>query len=442
MLVAIPVLLVSLEVRAFTKLSPIDELQHIDYLFRSPGLHPVVAGTKDSQAALREEACRGIYAGFTPPPCHNAGLRSDQFQENGDNTEYIQPSTYYNITWLFGEVVKPLTGANSWVTAWRLVGALWLSTGLLFTYLAGLRFGVRRLPLIGLLLLAASTPALLFSSSTVNNDAASVAVGGAGLYVLARWEEARTRWRWAALVGIGVLGTAIKIQNILVVIMFICYLLFEIRSRDQSGRLSTPLESTAFDGPRRRPGTVVVKSQEIRAAGLIAASSLVPAAAWVAIQAAYRLVDPNSLSINIRYRVDSISAEQIGVAFGIFLTPLSTPSYIPTTLQSVWTSDMTNILTWVLMAGVIVGAVSVVGDDRIAHLARACLLVVLLGGPLFVVLYFVALHQGGVIPVRYGFSLVPALIVCTSALIRARWVGICTLAAGVLAAGFVVLQIG
>ncbi len=39
LLVVVPVLLVSLHVRAYTKLSPIDELEHIDYMFRSPGLH-------------------------------------------------------------------------------------------------------------------------------------------------------------------------------------------------------------------------------------------------------------------------------------------------------------------------------------------------------------------------------------------------------------------
>jgi hypothetical protein len=36
LLVFVPVFLVSLHVHAYTKLSPIDELQHIDYMFRSP----------------------------------------------------------------------------------------------------------------------------------------------------------------------------------------------------------------------------------------------------------------------------------------------------------------------------------------------------------------------------------------------------------------------
>ncbi len=440
-LVVVPALLVSLQVRAFTKLSPIDELQHIDYMFRSPGLHQVVAGTKDSAPALREEACRGIDAVFTPPPCDSKVVRPDEFQENGYNTEYVQPPTYYDITWTLGEIVKPLSGAKSWVTIWRLLGALWLSAGLVLTYLAGLRFGVSRLPLLGLLVLAASAPALLFSSSTVNNDAASVAVGGAGLYLIARWEEAETRWRWLILVAIGVLGTVIKVQNIVIVLVIIGYLLFRALDRVHSERVDVLLDSTPSAGARHRLARTLIQCREVRAAGVIAVSSLVVAGAWVAIQAAYQLIDPNLLSINIRYRVNSISPDQVGTAFGIFLTPLSTPTYIPTRLISVWTLDMASVLTWVLTAGVILGAVIVTRDRRITALSRASLLVTLLGGPLFVILYFVVLHQYGVIPVRYGFSLIPALIVCTAAAIRARWVRVGAVAVSFIGVGFAVLQL-
>src|ERR1700692_4635001 len=68
LLVAVPLLLVPLHVRAYTKLSPIDELEHIDYMFRSPGLHPVVAGTKLVEPAMREEACRGLDSVYPTPP--------------------------------------------------------------------------------------------------------------------------------------------------------------------------------------------------------------------------------------------------------------------------------------------------------------------------------------------------------------------------------------
>jgi hypothetical protein len=430
-LVAVPALLVSLQVRAYPKLSPIDELQHIDYMFRSPGLHPVVAGTRVSQAALRQEACRGIDARFTPPPCASKVLRPGQFQEGGYDTEYLQPPTYYDVTWVLGKIVKPLTGATSWVTAWRRVGALWLSAGLVLTYLAGLRFGVRRIPLLGFLLLCASTPVLVFSSSTVNNDATSVAVGGAALYLLARFEASKSRWRWALLAAIGVLGTVIKLQDVMVVIVVIGYLLLRARGRVPAGS-------------ERRGIRELCRVEELRWTGILALSSLVVAGSWAATQAAYELVNPSSLSINIRYRVDSISVAQVAGAFGVFVSLFVTPfpgTYVPPGLQSVWTSDMTNVVTWALLAGLIAGAVFVGTGDRIAALSRATLAVVVLGAPLFVVLYFVTLHQYGVIPPRYGFSLVPALVVCGAGAVRARWVGTGVLGAGLLGVGLAVLQL-
>ena len=200
LLVLVPVLLVSLHVRAYTTLSPIDELQHIDYMFRSPGIHQVIAGTKDSEPAMREEACRGIDAVFTLPSCAAKTLVPSQFQDQGYDTAYIHPPTYYDITWAAGKAVKPLTGAKNWVTVWRLLGALWLAAGLLLTYAAGIRFGASRLALTGLLVFLASAPSILQTNSTVSPDAASTFIGGAVLYLTlgGRGAEGGAGWPWSA----------------------------------------------------------------------------------------------------------------------------------------------------------------------------------------------------------------------------------------------------
>src|SRR3984957_19412590 len=134
LLVVVPLFLVALHVRAYTKLSPIDELEHIDYMFRSPGLHPVVAGTKLVEPAMREEACRGLDSVYPTPPCSTRKLDVSVFQDQGYDTAYIHPPTYYDITWAAGVVVKHATGTKSWVTAWRLVGAPWLAAGLVLSY--------------------------------------------------------------------------------------------------------------------------------------------------------------------------------------------------------------------------------------------------------------------------------------------------------------------
>jgi hypothetical protein len=430
LLVAIPVLLVSLHVHAYTKLSPTDELQHIDYLFRSPGVHPVAAGTQDGQPAMREEVCRGVDAKFALPPCTSKTLSSSHFQDQGYDTAYVHPPTYYDATWAAGEVVRLLTGAKSWVTVWRLVGALWLAVGLLLTYAAGLRMGVGRLPLVGLLILLASTPSILQTNSTITPDAASTFVGGAALYFVCRW-QAGGKWRWLWLVGVGFVGTAIKLQDVIVVMMVVLYLL--LSARDGTGdRASLP---TPPDGVRYR-SVRLVRSAQTRAVAVVLLTSAVVGATWTVIQRVTQTIDPNKLLVNKQFVVTSISPEQIAATFGVFLAPLP-GAYFPASTENVWTNDMVSLLSWLLIAGVVAGALFRARNRHMASLAQATLLTALLGGPLYVVLNFVSISQYIPMPTRYGFALLPAMVLCTADAIRARWAGLCVVGAGLSSVAFV-----
>jgi len=450
LLVAVPMLLVSLHVRAYTKLSPIDELEHIDYMFRSPGLHPVIAGTKLVEPAMREEACRGIDSLYPPPPCSTKTLETSAFQDQGYDTAYIHPPTYYDITWAAGEIIKHSTGTKSWVTAWRLAGALWLAVGLLVTYAAGLRFGARPLPLVGLLVLYASAPSILQTTSTVNPDAASTFIGGAVLYLTSRWEEGG-RWRWIALVGIGFVGTGIKLQNSIVVMMIVVYFLLRVRNAatisPTAGRSSMtgsdPALRSGAGGLLRQGARVPLRlahNAQIRAVGIIVMVTLAIAASWTILQRVTETINPNTLLVNEQFIVHSISLEQIASTFGLFLAPIP-GSYIPVTTQNVWTVDMTNVLSWLLLAGVVAAAIFTARTVAIASLARATLLFALFGGPIFVILNYLSMSQYIPMPPRYGFTLLPAMVVCTADAIRTRWAGICTVGVGLLSVAFVAYRL-
>ncbi len=449
-LVVVPVSLVFLHVRAYTKISPIDELEHIDYMFRSPGLHQVIAGTQLVAPAMREEACRGIDSVFPPPPCSTKKLVASRFQDQGYDTAYIHPPTYYDVTWAAGELMKSVTGTKSWVTAWRLVGGLWLAAGLLLTYAAGLRMGARALPLVGLLVLFASAPSILQTDSTVTADAASTLVGGAVLYLACRWEEGG-RWLWIALVGIGMVGVGFKLQNAIVVMMISVYFLL------RAGRASTTASTGSQDPitgpqPASKPSPAGLVRQGVRlpllllqnawtrAVGVIVATSAAIGATWTVLQRVTETIDPNKLLVNAQFVVSSISLPEIGSTFGIFLAPIPA-AYVPVATESVWTIDMANLLSWLLIAGVVGGAIFTVGSHAIASLARATLLFALLGGPIYVVLNFLSESQYFPMPPRYGFTLLPAMVVCTAYAIRARWAGICTAGAGLLSVAFVAYQL-
>ena len=334
LLVVVPVLLVSLHVRAYTKLSPIDELEHIDYMFRTPGLHPVIAGTTLVAPAMREEACRGLDSVYPTPPCATKKLSISVFQDQGYDTAYIHPPTYYDATWAAGELVKTATGAKSWVTVWRLAGALWLAAGLLVTYAAGRRMGAKSLPLVGLLILFASAPSILQTNSTVTPDAASTFIGGAVLYLMSRWEQGG-KWRWIALVGIGFLGTGIKLQDSIIVMMAALYFLLRVRR-------PAPMAVAGEPGPTEQPVTaekvgpmVLVKQGALvplrlyrnaytRAVGIIVATTVAIAAAWTILQRVTETIDPSKTILVIKqFVVPSISMQQVASTFGAFVAPLS-----------------------------------------------------------------------------------------------------------------------
>jgi hypothetical protein len=451
LLVAVPILLVSLHVRAYTKLSPIDELEHIDYMFRSPGVHQVIAGTQLAQPAMREEACRGIDSAYPPPPCSTKTLVPSRFQDQGYDTAYIHPPTYYDITWAAGEVIKHATGTKSWVTAWRLVGALWLALGLLVTYAAGLRFGVKPLPLLGLLILYASAPSILQTNSTVSPDAASTFIGGAVLYLTARWEEGG-RWRWIALVAIGFVGTAFKLQDSIVVMMIVVYFLLRVRTPTTTvpapGPDPGPTGSDAGLVPgqggllRQSAGVAlrVAHNAQTRAVGVIAMTTLAIGAAWTILQRVTETIDPNKLIVNAQFVVPSISLEQIATPFGLFLTSIP-GSYVPVSTENVWTADMANLLTWLLLAGVVATAIFTARNAAIASLARATLLLALFGGPIYVILNFLSESQNFPMPPRYGFTLLPAMVVCTADAIRTRWAGVCAIGIGLLSVALVAYRL-
>ncbi len=443
LLVVVPVLLVSLHVRGYTKLSPIDELQHIDYLFRSPGVHQVIAGTQDSAPAMREEVCRGIDAVITLPPCSSKTLVPSEFQDQGYDTAYIHPPTYYDITWALGKVVKPLTGDKSWVTTWRLVGALWLAAGLLLTYAAGLKMGVESLPLLGLLVLLASAPSIIETNSTVTPDAASTFIGGAVLYLLCRWRDGG-RWRWLALAGIGFVGTAFKTQDAIVVMMVVIYFLLSARgSVPDHDKGSMPHDDPGPSLDRSRAVKLAVQwprrlvdSVSARAVAVLVITTGAIGGAWTILQRVTETIDPNKLQVNQQFVVSSISLPEVASTFGAFLVPLP-GAFVPASMHNVWTDDMMSLLSWLLIAGVVGGAIFVARNHVMASLARATLITVLFGGPIFVVLNFVSMSQYIPLPSRYGFTLLPAMVICTADAIRARWAGICAVGAGLLSVAFV-----
>ena len=154
--------LVLMHLRVYTTLSPIDELQHLDYVDSMTRFDIVRSGETVGPVAMREEACRGVDSpGFATPSCDAPVLRPEQFQESGINTAATHPPVYYLTTGAVAEVVDAVPGVESFLAAARSVGLLWLGFGLALIFALARRLGANVMSAAGACLLRS---VLCFSS--------------------------------------------------------------------------------------------------------------------------------------------------------------------------------------------------------------------------------------------------------------------------------------
>jgi hypothetical protein len=406
---AVSILLVSLHVGHYTKLSPIDELQHVDYLFKSP--HVVAPADKVGNDALREEACRGVDApGFVVPAAcsRTATYDPEAFQEKGYNTAAGYTPLYYTITHAAAKVVQALTPVSDLVTAGRLVGALWLWLGLVLSYLAGRRLGVRHWPLLGVLVLAAATPSVLLPSATVTPDAASIATGGLMLLLTVWWEQQPRGRTWAPVLGAAVVAT-LKITNVVVVAGCGAYLLLrwwqQRRSREQPAG----------------PTSARTRLRDYPVAGVLMVGAAVTASvAWTHYVATLPQQDPADLpDLATRFHVDAFPWNGVLESALALVNPLGNPTVVVGSLQLVML--VTELSSYLVMAGLVGAAFLVPGRPRVAALGRAWLAAAVLCCVGLIALGYLAQSQYFPIPPRYGASLVPGACVLTAALVRNRF---------------------
>ena len=94
----------------YRTLSPVDELQHLDYLIGAPTGRFPGSGDKFGQESLRIETCSRLDEGFDAKvqPCvtdPSVVLEPEDFQEDGYNTAYIHPPTYYAAGGIVGRAI-------------------------------------------------------------------------------------------------------------------------------------------------------------------------------------------------------------------------------------------------------------------------------------------------------------------------------------------------
>lgn len=433
---------VGLHVKAYTLVGPIDELQHIDYLYKSPSV--VAPGDRVDDEAMEEEACRGLdYVGFELPACEPDGdYQPGDFQEEGYNTASANTPLYYSITHLLALPILALTPADNLVTAGRLVGALWLAGGLLLAYAAGRRLGAGRWALTSVLVVLACVPAVVYPSSTITPDAATFAVG-AGVLLAALWWEAKPTRRWPVLAVVAVLALAMKMTNVTVLVAVGLYMLLRLVIGRWQATRGAPAEPAPDDAAYATsttvpddPGARVTAKGWIIGGATLAVTAVVVAGGWLVIQGAMTHGNLDAIPMNQRFKATELSLWPLVSFLGSWLTPLSSP------WTAVGRGELTEVLQRIggllLASGFLAAAIYGLRPHRERVLAWATLLTGLTGASFFIVLSFYAQSVYVPPPARYGYALVPVMAVLTAAGLRTR---LAVVATGALAVAAVIFSV-
>ncbi len=396
-------LIVILHVIDYTRVSPLDELQHYDYMIRVVRDQEVVLrGDQFTQEAVRTEACEGLDAEFQPPPCRPGHYDPPTFQEGGFNTAYIHNPAYYAVSGAIAAGMSGAVGSDSLFTTGRLTGALWLAAGLVLIWLCMAELVVPLAIRLVILALVITAPLVIEASSVITPDATALLAGAAVLHAVLRIDRG-ARWWPAGLVAIG--AVALKSTNVLAVVLGIVYL----------GMRHLQLGREARWGLRDR--TAIRRS--VLAIAAMVGGALIVGAAWGVYSSSRARVPTLDIPMARRFHTESIGIDEFLRNVPAGITPLDAP-YVPSEMKAPWVEPFALLVDRFFLVGLASAALLGVPGSRQRGLAMATFVTLALMGPIFVIVNFVFQGTYVGIPHRYGLSLVPALVVSAVALLANR----------------------
>lgn len=414
-LLVVSLVLVGLHVRSYETLSPIDELQHIDYVIRAGEFDIPRRNERVEFEAMEEAACRDVDApNYIGPPCGLDEYDPADFQEKGFNTSASQFPPYYVVTGVGARALTAVGIFDSKVTAARMIGAVWQAAAwaVVWYLLAMLGVGRRaRAVAIGLLMV---TPLVIFhAGATVNADVSLMLCGALAVLATMKFEAGRLRWWWLIPIYAGLFF--VEATNILAIAACAVYLV-----------VRRALDTEATWGERLAPLLVLpaLLFFRLRVAGWVQ-DALFPAVrrtkASERASSAPRFTD---------YRIDGVSWDKVLAQLETTFTPVRNP-YFSAPLRSQYTVAGVQLLNWLLISLMFATAVYLAVSSRVAWWARVVMLALLTAGPFYTFYFAYASNQDYPAPARFALPLVPLMVVVAAVAIdrtKAFWVASAVLA--------------
>jgi hypothetical protein len=390
-LIAIPYIVVVtlLHTRA---VSPIDEWVYLDYMQKLPAQGMVHEGEAMSDESLELMACTGVSPyGPIGPPCDDEFTQTEmgEFPNQGLTTASPYTPIYFGVAWATGGVIDLLPGIDL-VDGWRLSGALWLLASLVILFRLFRQLGVGRFIGFAVAVAYVSSPYSWWTYSYVSTDAPAVLVGATLLSLAIDLAHGR-RVGWL-LVAVGIVGTLIKLTNVIGVALALLYLgIVAVR-----GRL------------RREPGTWRLLWPPMLALALGVAGQL----AWLRLGQALAVGD---------LRPD----QGISTSLSIPELLLQTTNFLPGTITSspigAYVPNFVFApLSWLCVVGVIAAVFTLRARHPTSSLVLAVGAASVIAAPLLAITLQVATGSYFQLPPRYGATLLPGFLLLLALGIRHR----------------------
>lgn len=421
---------------SYTEVSPVDELQHLDYLIRAGDGHLVGLGDLFSQRSLRIETCHRLDADFDSkvPACvtdPSIELDPTTFQESGFNTAAIHPPTYYVVDGVLARVIASvLPVKDDPLTNGRVAGAVWSMAAVGALWLLLRELGANRLLSSALIAITISAPTVLFAAATINTDGTSLLCGALLVWAVIRWERGRLPM-WVVLAATA-LCAGTKVTNLIAVAVVVLYLFircnWSARTSTRPARASDTGISTRSPMTRVTEGVrefVRVNRRRLLPVVWISATAVLVSGIWQVVATSIATVAGPDIPMTQRYTVTQFPMGQFIGAWRQTFDPLFGP-YLPPFLRTDGVTLISGLVAVLLIACVIVAMVRSPRGSRDRALACASLAAAAVAGPAIVLFNYGFQSVYVDIPFRYALVAVPALVAAAGMVLRARWATLLT----------------
>ena len=377
-------ILVGMHNNSYKTLSPIDELQHLDFTIKASTFHFPGEGERVGEIAMQEAACRSVDApGYVGPPCNGGPYEPSSFQELGFNTAASQLPTYYITAGLIARGIRALSPIDSFLTAARLSGGIFLGLSLaILWYVMGLLDISRRKRIVPILLLG-STPIVIFHASTVNADAALMLCGSILLLSFLKFEQERLS---------------------LAKLLFVCLVTFSV---DRSVALAIGALSFAL----LIQCLPEVKKNSAKVVSLLSIMAVVLISYKVFFPGIHNFLQPQVGSVDEvpmynAYVTSGVKWDRVVQQLGQVVTPIWN-TYQPPFLRTEGIRMVMTISNWLVIGSLLHISFSKNAGQLVSKISSSTFTTFVLAGPLYTFIYAYFSGWDFAAPGRFGLSLLP-----------------------------------